>query len=319
MTETIPVVDLTDFSNPARKAEFVRILGEGLEKYGFVAVTGHGIPVDLLEQAYGAAREAFALPLDVKCRYEFPTRGRQRGYTSFGVEHAKDQPVPDLKEFWHIGRKLPPGHPLRESGEVPKNHPPVEVPAFRPTFDQLFLQMEDFANRLLVAVAEYLGQDPDYFRNMVKDGNSVLRVIHYPDIGAEVPVGAVRAAAHEDINLLTVLPVSTRPGLELLRRDGTWMPVHTPPDVMVCDTGDMMARITGGRLPSTTHRVVNPGGSDGGRYSMPFFLHPHPDHVLTPLFGTDEAPVTTRDFLNERLRAIGLGNFEAVPEETSSE
>jgi len=316
VSETIPVVDLSDFSNPERHAEFVRVLGEGLERYGFVAVTGHGIPVDLLERAYGAARDAFALPLDVKQRYEYPSHGRQRGYTSFGVEHAKDQLIPDLKEFWHIGRKLPPGHPLRESGEVPKNRPPEEVPAFRPVFDELFLRMEEFANRLLVAVAEYLGQDANFFRHMVQDGNSVLRVIHYPDMGHTIPAGAVRAAAHEDINLLTVLPVSTRPGLELLRRDGTWMPVHTPPDVMVCDTGDMMARITGGKLPSTTHRVVNPGGSDGGRYSMPFFLHPHPDHVLTPLFAGGEAPVTTRDFLNERLRAIGLGNFEAQPDET---
>ncbi len=307
MNETIPVVDLNDFSDPARRDAFVKTLGEGLERFGFVAVVNHGIPTALLDQAYGRARDLFALPEAEKKAYEFPKEGRQRGYTSFGVEHAKDQPIPDLKEFWHVGRILPVDHPMRVKGEVPANHYPSEIPAFGPTFDALFSQMEDFANRLLVAVGAYLGQPEDYFRNMVKDGNSVLRVIHYPDMGGSIPAGAVRAAAHEDINLLTVLPVSTRPGLELLTRDGTWMAIHTPPDVMVCDTGDMMARITGGRLPATTHRVVNPGGSDGGRLSMPFFLHPHPEHVLTPLFGEPLPPITTQEFLYNRLREIGLG------------
>ncbi len=306
MNESIPVVDLSDFSNPERREAFIKVLGEGLERFGFVAVVNHGIPPELLERAYGTAQATFALPEDTKKRYEFPKEGRQRGYTSFGVEHAKDQPIPDLKEFWHVGRNLPAGHPLRERGEVPKNRHPEEVPDFAPTFDELFARMEDFANRLLVAVGAYLGQPEAYFREMIKDGNSVLRIINYPDMGGNIPVGAVRAAAHEDINLLTVLPVSTRPGLELLTREGEWMAVHTPPDVMVCDTGDMMARLTGGKLPATTHRVVNPGGSDGGRLSMPFFLHPHPDHLLTPLFGEPLPPITTQEFLYNRLREIGL-------------
>ncbi len=310
MSETIPVVDLQDFAHPERHAAFVKTLGEGLEKYGFVAVTGHGIPPEFLDACYDTVRKTFALPENVKKAYEFPLEGRQRGYTSFGVEHAKDQPIPDLKEFWHVGRNLPADHPLAVSNEVPSNRHPAEVPEFAERLDDYFARVEEFANRLLVGVAEYLGQDKDFFRGMVKDGNSVLRLIHYPDMGATIPEGAVRAAAHEDINLLTVLPVSTRPGLELLRRDGTWMAITTPPDVMVCDTGDMMARITCGRLPATTHRVVNPGGSDGGRFSMPFFLHPHPDHMLTPLFEGGEAPIRTKDFLNQRLEEIGLGRYE---------
>ena len=306
MADTIPVVDLREFLDPTRRDAFVRALGEGLERFGFVAVTGHGISETLLARAYDVAGDVFALPASVKARYEIPSNGRQRGYTSLGVEHAKDHLVPDLKEFWHIGRNLSPDHPLAISGDVPANHHPEELPAFTDVFDALFAQMEDFANRLLVAVAAYLGQREDYFREMVADGNSVLRVIHYPPVGEDIPMGAVRAAAHEDINLLTVLPVATAPGLELLTRHGVWMPVHTPPDVMVCDTGDMMARLTGGRLPATTHRVVNPELDRSARLSMPFFLHPHPDHLLQPLFGEPTPPIRAREFLLERLRAIGV-------------
>ncbi len=306
MADNIPVVDLRDYTTPGETRErFVRALGGGLERYGFVAVQGHGISVDTLERAYALARDVFGLPTEVKRQYETPEDGRQRGYTSFGVEHAKDTGVPDLKEFWHVGRTLGSDHPLHLRGDVPPNRHPAEVPAFGPHFDALFAQMEGFANQLLEAVAEHLGQPPAFFRDMVRDGNSVHRLIHYPELGGGVPGGAVRAAAHEDINLLTVLPVSTRPGLEIFTREGTWLAVDTPPDVMVCDTGDMMQLLTGGRLPATTHRVVNPGGRDGGRLSMPFFLHPHPDFVLTPLSG-DGAPVRARDFLLERLRAIGV-------------
>jgi isopenicillin N synthase-like dioxygenase len=304
---SIPVVDLTHFtgSDPEARAAFVKTLGEGLERFGFVAVLGHGIEPAALERAYAMARALFALPTALKQSYETPEDGRQRGYTSFGVEHAKDTVVPDLKEFWHVGRTLGADHPLHRSGDVPPNRHPAEVPEFGAHFDAHFAAMERFANLLLEAVAEYLGKSPSYFRDMVRDGNSVLRLIHYPELGGGVPGGAVRAAAHEDINLLTVLPVSTRPGLELLTREGEWMAIDVPPDVMVCDTGDMMQLLTGGRLPATTHRVVNPGGKDGGRLSMPFFLHPHPDWVLTPLRG-DAPPVKTRDFLHERLKAIGV-------------
>lgn len=297
-TSSIPLVDLRDFYDPGRRDAFVRTLGDGLADLGFVAVTGHEISPRLLDEAYTRAREVFALPDAAKKRCETPEDGRLRGYTSFGVEHAKDQELPDLKEFWHVGRTLPPGHPLH--GRVPQNRFPNEVPAFADTFTHMFTRMEQFANLLLSAVELWLGYSPGFFEDFVRDGNSVLRVIHYPELAHEVPVGAVRAAAHEDINLLTVLPVSTRPGLELMTRRGEWLAVDVPPNVMVCDTGDMMAKLTGGRLPATTHRVVNPpGGRDGGRLSMPFFLHPRPDAELVP-------GLTAEAYLNERLREIGV-------------
>lgn len=292
----IPVVDFRHFHDPDLRDAFVKALGEGLEQFGFVAVTGHGIDAQVLQQAYATAAKTFALPSAVKAQYEDPAGGRQRGYTAFGVEHAKDQPVGDLKEFWHIGRS---------SGDMPANRFPAEVPEFEHTLQALFNALERFANNLLEAVGAHLELEPDFFRDLVRDGNSVLRVIHYPDTGPDAPAGAVRAAQHEDINLMTVLPASTRPGLELLTRDGEWMAVQTPPDVMICDTGDMMQILTGGRLPATTHRVVNPPDSDGGRYSMPFFLHPHPAKVLRRL-GSDEPGISTHDYLHQRLVANGV-------------
>jgi isopenicillin N synthase-like dioxygenase len=304
---TIPNVDYRDFSDEGpRRSQFIETVGRALADFGFVAINNHGIRTQLLDKGYALAREVFGLPDDVKRKYETPHNGRQRGYTPFGIEHAKNQASPDLKEFWHVGRTLTPEHPLRASGEVPANEFPTEVPEFAKTFRTLFASFETFAGGLLEAVGEFLGKPEDYFADLTRDGNSVLRIIHYPDQGGAVPPGAVRAAAHEDINLLTVLPASTRPGLELLLRDGTWLPVETPPDVMICDTGDMMQLVTAGDLPATTHRVVNPEGSDGGRLSMPFFLHPHPHAMLQPS-RPDYAPaVRTKDFLFERLRAIGV-------------
>ena len=303
----IPLVDFRDYAAGGDLREaFVEALGEGLEAFGFVNVEGHGIEPELIDEAYRLAGEAFALPDAAKQRYETPEDGRQRGYTSYGVEHARDHGAPDLKEFWHVGRHLGADHPLHRSGDVPPNQFPEEIAGFDHTFLALFERLEGFANDLLEAVGAYLGQPPSTFRDMVRDGNSVLRVIHYPDLGGPPAPGAVRAAQHEDINLLTVLPASTRPGLEILTRDGRWMPVQAPPGAMVCDTGDMMARITGGRIPATTHRVVNPEGADGGRLSMPFFLHPHPDIVLRPLLGEGAPAIRARDFLRQRLQEIGV-------------
>lgn len=305
LSESIPLVDLRDWSDPARRAEFVRTLGEGLEQFGFVAVIGHGVDPERLEALYASARDLFALPEAAKRRYETPEDGRQRGYTSFGVEHAKDTLVPDLKEFWHVGRSLGADHPLHVSGDVPPNLWPAELPEFRERFSEYYRDIEAFAGRLLAAVALYLGHDERYFERLTHDGNSVLRIIHYPDTPDAAP-GAVRAAAHEDINLLTVLPVSTRPGLEVMTRDGRWLAVNPGPNVMVCDTGDMMAVLTNGRLPATTHRVVNPERQDGGRLSMPFFLHPHPDALLSPGVPGISPPVRTREFFHARLRDIGV-------------
>lgn len=304
---------MNDWLRPDKRAGFVQAVGRGLEEFGFVSVTGHGIDLNRLDAAYAMARAFFDLPTAVKTRYETPADGRQRGYTSFAVEHAKDTLVPDLKEFFHVGRTLADDHPLHLSGDVPVNRFPAELPGFEPLFKAHFVAMEEFAGRLLSATALYLGHEEAYFSRLTKDGNSVLRLIHYPDVG-DSPPGAVRAAAHEDINLLTVLPVSTKPGLEVMTRDGRWLAVNPPPNVMVCDTGDMMALLTGNRLPATTHRVVNPEYSDGGRLSMPFFLHPHPDALLVEEVPGLQAAVRTREFFHERLRAIGVEPTEPKAE-----
>lgn len=307
LQENIPVVDFRDWIDPAMRARFVRDLGNGLEKFGFVAVTGHGISKWTLERAYDTARKLFALPEEVKARYETPENGRQRGYTSFGVEHAKDHSAPDLKEFWHVGRDLGDDHPLHRNGDIPSNLFPSELPELAPVFQDYFVKVEGFCLSLLDALDQYLGQPVGWFRSLTRDGNSIVRIIHYPPLKEDAPPGSVRAAQHEDINLMTVLPVSTAPGLELMTNEGEWMAVQTPPDVLVVDTGDMMKLITNGVLPATTHRVVNPDGARKGesRLSMPFFMHPHPDTFLTPI-GSSEQGVQTREFLGERLRAIGV-------------
>lgn len=309
-TPTIPVVDLRDYTgrDPEARVEFIHTLGEALERFGFVAVAHHGVPG--LERSYALARQLFALPPAIKARYETPEDGRQRGYTSFGVEHAKDQALPDLKEFWHVGRTLPPGHPSFLDGLIRPNRFPAELPEFGPHFAALFIELESFAETLLDAVGEYLDYPPGFLRSLVTGGNSVLRLIHYPDPDGRAVPGAVRAAAHEDINLLTVLPAATAPGLELLTREGEWMAVQTPPDVLICDTGDMMALLTQGRLPATTHRVVNPPTPDGGRLSMPFFLHPRPEVSLRPFDRKLGQEVLAGEVLHQRLREIGV---EAAP------
>lgn len=307
MSENIPVVDLGAFARGgSARAAFTEALGAGLSRWGFVAVTGHGVSDALLQEAYVAAAEVFALPEAAKRACERPEIGRQRGYTPFEVERAKDHAVPDAKEFWHVGRELPAGY----AGEIPANVFPAEHPAFARLMRALYAAQEAFALRLLASVGDFLGLPSGYFDAMAGEGNSVLRVIHYPDppqgAGARPVPGQVRAAAHEDINLMTVLPTATQPGLEILTRDGAWLAVEAPPGAMICDTGDMMQYLTGGRMPATTHRVVNPAdGGDGGRYSMPFFLHPAPEAVLSPMQGAAPA-VRAHDFLLRRLRENGV-------------
>lgn len=271
-------------------------LGESLESCGFVAITDHGVDPALLERAYALARTTFALPPESKRASETPGDGRQRGYTSLGIEHAKNHPTPDLKEFWHIGR---------DADDLPTNIFP-NVAGFATTFPQLFTALDHVATSLLQAIGRYLERPPGFFDALTKGGNSVVRVIHYPPMHASSPMGAVRAAAHEDINLLTVLPVSTEPGLELRTVQGEWVAVRTAPGVMICDTGDMMQLLTNGRLPSTTHRVVNPAnGANVARYSMPFFCHPRGEAVLRAAQDNAEQ-VTANAFLMQRLREIGV-------------
>lgn len=307
----LPVLDVSTFRGPGHEA-FVRDLHDSLARWGFVAITGHDIAPALLSDAYAQAEAFFDLPGEAKRRWERPDQGRQRGYTGFGVERAKDQGVHDLKEFFQVGRTLGPDHPLVTSGAMPDAVWPDDPAGFRPTFSALFDALDDLAMTLLRAIAEGVGLDADDLVEGATDGSNVLRVIHYPPLRPSDPADAVRAAAHEDINLLTVLPTSTAPGLELLDKDGSWRALVTPPDVMICDTGDLMAYLTGGQLPAVTHRVVNPpGGANGSRYSMPFFCHPRPDWVIRPVRG--DAPARTAgDLLRERLIENGVLDDEAV-------
>ncbi len=292
-TLDLDVLDLRERDhNPAA---FDARLHATLARWGFVAVVGHGIPTQQLDAAYAAAAQFFAQPGPAKRAWERPEIGRQRGYTGFGVEHAKDRAVHDLKEFWQLG-------PPEDAPELPPNVWP-ELPGFQGSLETLFRSMNRFATRLLYAIASGAGLDADAIVEGTHQGNSVLRVLHYPPTRSSDPADAVRAAAHEDINLLTVLPASTQPGLELLDRDGTWRALRTPPDVLVCDTGDIFQRLTSGALPSTTHRVVNPpGGANASRYSLPFFMHPRPSWVVRSQAG-DQPPITAGDFLTERLVA----------------
>lgn len=282
-------------------AETVSAVGDAIGRFGFVSLVDHGVDRALLDEAYRVAAEVFALSGDALARYERPETARQRGYTPFRRERALGGLAPDLKAFWHVGRELAAEHPHRQSGAMPANVWPAEVPRFEPVMRALFAALEGVALRVLDALAVWLDRDPDALRALVREGNSVLRIIDYPDVPDAEP-GAVRAAAHEDINMLTVLPAATRPGLELLTREGRWLPIATPPDALVVDTGDMMQLISGGRLPAVTHRVVNPPGSDGGRLSMPFFLHPHPDAILEAP-GAPDAGLRAHDFLMRRLVA----------------
>lgn len=319
--DSVPVVDLRDFqaADPARRAGFIQALGRAIQSLGFVRVTGHPVTPSLIEPAYQAARAFFALPEAVKERYHVPGGGGERGYTPFGFEHARDQAVPDLKEFWHVGRELPWGHPM--ASRYPRNLWPAEVPEFRPRLLAVYEALDAVGDTLLRALALYLDEPEDTFRALASDGNSILRPIHYPPVRGEhyIP-GAVRAAAHEDINLVTLLMTSTSAGLELLTHDGRWMPANAEPGEILADTGDMMSRITNGVLPATTHRVVNPPDGNTDRLSMPFFVHPRPDALLSvlprfrgPGYPPPAPDITGARFLRQRLQEIGL--IDEVTEE----
>jgi isopenicillin N synthase-like dioxygenase len=305
MPQTIPVLSLPDFLGaPPARHRFVEQLGQALEAIGFFALTDHGIDAELIQSAYQTAAAVFALPEEVKARYEQVALKGQRGMTRFGREHAKDSPWPDLKEFWHIGR---------ESAE-PQNLWPTEVPAFKPTMAALFEQLETCAHYLLEACALYLGLPPTYLNNTTIDSPTLLRVLHYPPIPPDAPVGSMRAAAHEDINLITLLCESTAPGLELLQTDGTWLPIAAIPGQIIVDTGDMLQNLTNGLFKSTTHRVTNPDRDRDRRFSLPFFVHPRPEVDLSPLApciartgGEPQFPtLTAGEYLKQRLQEIGL-------------
>jgi isopenicillin N synthase-like dioxygenase len=291
-------------------AEFSRELGQSFEEFGFAIVRDHGIPAELIARAEEDSKAFFALPEAVKLQYKIPGQAGARGYTPFGTERAKDAAVHDLKEFWHVGRTLEPGDPL--AAFMPANVWPEELPDFRPTFEALFAAFEATGLRILQAIALHLGLERDFFAATVEKGNSVLRLLHYPPVPPEAE-GAVRAAAHEDINTITLLLGAEEAGLELLDKGGRWRPVSPPPGALAVNIGDMLQRLTAHRLRSTTHRVVNPTGEAArrARYSMPFFLHFRSDFVIEPLQscregGVVEPTVTADEYLQQRLREINL-------------
>jgi isopenicillin N synthase-like dioxygenase len=291
---------------------FAEQLGRSFEEYGFAIIADHGIPDELIHDAEEKAKAFFALPDEVKRKYHIAGGGGARGYTPFGIETAKGAQAFDLKEFWHVGRELAAGHPFRD--HMGDNVWPEEVPGFKDTFLEMFENFDRTGLKILKAIARFLKIDEDYFIDTVRDGNSVLRLLHYPPIQGE-PGSNVRAGAHEDINTITLLLGAEEAGLELLTRDGRWIPVSPKPGELVVNIGDMLQRLTNGLLRSTTHRVVNPPPErrSRSRYSMPYFLHFRSDFVIEALPGTVPPgeqpkwpPITADEYLQERLREIKL-------------
>jgi isopenicillin N synthase-like dioxygenase len=310
----IPVVDLAEFlsGDETRKQNFVKQLGRAYEEVGFVAVKNHGIPDDLIADLYKYVQQFFAQPDDVKLSYEKKELAGQRGYTSFGREHAKGFDAPDLKEFFQFGQTVEDNDPIKE--EYPDNVNVSEVPQFTPTLFKAYRSFEKSGKALLQAIALYLGLDEHYFDEWVHNGNSILRAIHYPPIKNE-PKSAIRAEQHEDINLITLLVGASADGLQILTKQNEWVGVTSLPEQIVVNVGDMLQRLTNNKLRSTTHRVVNPPRELWGtsRFSIPFFLHPKSQMDLTCLEGcTDEQhpkayeDSTAGEYLDERLREIGL-------------
>ncbi|NJK31556.1 MAG: isopenicillin N synthase family oxygenase [Deltaproteobacteria bacterium] len=312
----VPQLDIRRFDQgtQAERDAFVADLGDALRTFGFVGIREHGLDDALVARCYEVLKQFFVLPTETKMRYHVPGTGGARGYTAFGVETAKDATVADLKEFWHVGRELPADHPF--AGTLPANLWPEEVPGFRETMYGLYAALDGLGNRILRAIALVLGLDEQWFADKVDHGNSVLRPIHYPPIGAGVPDGAVRSAAHGDINLITLLVGSGEPGLQILSRKDEWIPVSTIEGVVVCNVGDMLERLTNHVLPSTIHRVVNPPEPwrSQPRYSIPFFLHPNSEFLIETLpeciseGNPNRYPegITADDYLQQRLREIKL-------------
>jgi len=310
---SIPVVDLAAFlsGDAKQKQEFVQSLGKAYEEVGFVAVKNHGISDELIADLYKYVQQFFSLPLEQKRTYEIKGMAGQRGYTSFGTEHAKGSDAPDLKEFFQFGQMA-----TDDFKEVtyPPNVAVDQVKEFNPTFENAFRAFERSGTALLQAIALYLGLDENYFDQFVVNGNSIIRAIHYPPITHE-PKSAIRAEQHEDINLITLLIGASADGLEILSKQDEWVPVTSLPEQIVVNVGDMLQRFTNNKLRSTTHRVVNPKRElwHTSRFSIPFFLHPKASMSLKCLDSCvdEKTPrayddCTAGEYLEERLIEIGL-------------
>ncbi len=306
----IPTLDIQRFDTD--RDAFVAELGAAYREWGFAGIRGHGISQDLIDGAYDVFVRFFALPDDVKKRYHIPGGGGARGYTPFGVETAKDSKHFDLKEFWHVGREV---RDPKYVDVMPPNVWPEEVPEFRERALALYDALDALGSRVLSALALHIGLPEHYFADKTDNGNSILRPIHYPPITAD-DIPNVRAGAHEDINLITLLVGASAAGLEVKSKQGEWVPFTSHADTIVVNIGDMLQRLTNHVYPSTTHRVVNPPGDQARkpRYSTPFFLHPNPDFLIDVLPGCVTAdnpsrypePITAHGYLEERLREIKL-------------
>ena len=310
----IPSVDLADFisGDAARKKAFVAALGEAYENIGFVAVKNHLVDAATVDNLYNEVKAFYELPVETKLKYEIEGLAGQRGYTSFGKEHAKDSNAGDLKEFWHFGQEVQGDDPIRS--EYPDNVLVDEAPAFNAVGLKAYRQLENTGRYMLRAIALHLKLEETYFDDKIHNGNSILRPIHYPPITAE-PKSAVRAGQHEDINLITLLIGASAEGLQVLNRQNEWVDVTALPDHIVVNVGDMLQRLTNNLLKSTTHRVINPPREkwNTSRFSIPFFLHPRSDmrlDCLTSCIPAGESakyePITAGDYLDERLAEIGL-------------
>ncbi|MEN1959963.1 2-oxoglutarate and iron-dependent oxygenase domain-containing protein [Luteimonas sp. MJ246] len=316
MAPRIPTLDIRRFTHPASPEDrqaFIDELGAAYREWGFAGIRNHGIPQPLINDAYEAFRAFYALPEDTKKQYHVPGGGGARGYTPFGVETAKDSKHFDLKEFWHIGREIPDDSKYRDV--MPPNLWPAEVPGFREKGYALYQALDDLGSQVLRALALHIDLPEDYFADKTDVGNSILRPIHYPPITAgDIP--NVRAGAHGDINLITLLVGASAAGLEVQSHEGEWVPFTSDADTIVVNIGDMLQRLTNHVYPSTIHRVVNPPGelARQPRYSVPFFLHPNPDFLIDvlPSCVSDDnpsrypEPITAHGYLEERLREIKL-------------
>lgn len=312
--QNIPSVDLRDFlsDDPIRKQKFVNEIGKAYEDIGFVALKGHFLDDQLVESLYGEVKKFFQLPTETKEKYEIPGIGGQRGYVSFGKEHAKGRSAGDLKEFWHFGQYV--DENSKYKAEYPDNVTVSELPHFNVVGKEAYQQLEKTGIYVLRALAIYLGLNEFYFDGFIQEGNSILRPIHYPPITSE-PKDAVRAAAHGDINLITLLMGAQGKGLQVQNHNGEWIDAMAQPDELVINVGDMLSRHTNNKLKSTIHQVVNPPRELWGtsRYSIPFFMHPVSDMPLNCLENCiDETnpkkfeDITAGEFLHERLVDLGL-------------
>jgi len=308
--DAVPALSMRD--QRADPSAFALAMGESYARFGFAIVRDHGLDPRMIANALDATKRFFALPDEVKRRYHIAGGAGQRGYVPFGIEAAKGAAAADLKEFWHVGRELPGGH--RFAAYMPPNVWPEEIASFRRDVYGLYKALDALGLELLRSIALFLGLNENFFRDPVREGNSVLRLLHYPPTPPH-PAG-VRAEAHEDINVITLLLGAEEAGLQLLTREGRWLDVNPPEGALVVNIGDMLQRLTNHVLPSTTHRVVNPARERAhlARYSIPFFLHFAPDYLIETLpscITPDNpnrypSPITAQEFLYERLREIRL-------------